>query len=219
MRACLTPYVDRPLCSKSRLVGSYSMHAMGANCLSVRLQSLQYQSGPSSSLLTELCVCSGGDDQAIGVLSLSLHLTAPCSVESHAAAEVQISIEACRVVRIHGACGSAIKGVSSMALPGQDATRAFGLVSVGYDQRLSLWEYSETSPSADHSSTSKCTEEHYDLSVSGPAGGHATCPLQWKGGSVVNVGDVNSMALQQSTGGVHIAVVGEGFQEFHIIPE
>jgi len=46
-------------------------------------------------------------------------------------------------------------------------------------------------------------------------GGGSSSPLEWLGGSVVNIGDVNGIALLASHSGVEmIAVVGEGIQVF-----
>jgi hypothetical protein len=86
---------------------------------------------------------------------------------------------------------------------------SLGLCSVGYDQRLSVWRLAL--PSGHR------TAEEEPATLRSSAG-EESCPLEWIAGDMVNVGDVNAMALVSeegsSSGGV--LVVGEGFQLFDL---
>lgn len=71
-------------------------------------------------------------------------------------------------------------------------------------------------------STETVAIETFDLSV-GPYSANkvenSVCPLQWKAASIVNIGDVNSMAIlphQACLDGQYLAAIGEGFQIFYL---
>jgi hypothetical protein len=128
---------------------------------------------------------------------------------------LSLSVCARRLVRVLGASGSAIKGIGCFSL-GAEAAQKFGVASVGYDQRLSLWTYSDSPAAAAAAAVVSSAVETYDLSV-GPspplACTTAACPLRWTAANIVNIGDVNSMALSVAdTESVCLAVIGEGFQ-------
>jgi hypothetical protein len=132
---------------------------------------------------------------------------------------LSLSVCARRLVRVLGASGSAIKGIGCFSL-GAEAAQKFGVASVGYDQRLSLWTYSDSPAAAAAAAAAAAVVssavETYDLSV-GPspplACTTAACPLRWTAANIVNIGDVNSMALSVAdTESVCLAVIGEGFQ-------
>jgi hypothetical protein len=181
---------------------------------------------------------------------------------------VQISTEVSSIQCVLGASGSAIKGVR--IFPSSDG--AVLLASVGYDQRLSLWNLSDCDGSEEekakgdategtfprviqvYSSNSVRVKRKYDEESGGsdcvlqgldedvllstevaappvhfsrehihifpPAKGSSdqgatSRPLTWLAGSVVNIGDVNGIALMTGSDSAEmIAVVGEGVQVF-----
>ena len=88
------------------------------------------------------------------------------------------------------------------------------ICSVGYDQRLTLWDLNCDQFNQNVTSTI----QRYNVA-------DKNCPLIWNKGSMVNVGDVNSLAVSQSNShGSNsysgrerfVGVIGEGFQVFRI---
>lgn len=105
-----------------------------------------------------------------------------------------------------GASGSAIKGIK--LVPQLHAGPVHRLVSVGYDQRLSLWNIEE--PPAEEKEG-----EGSELLLPGPG-------VVWAAGAMVNASDVGSVDVGQDSGsaegkGALCCVVGEGLQLFKLI--
>lgn len=137
-----------------------------------------------------------------------------------------VAVHVCRQVKVRGASGSAVKGIETFANR-TDSSTAFGVTSVGYDQRLTRWDYSlaiDEGLPEDAQINKHVEGEEYDLSVVGTQESKLACPLVWVEANVVTVGDVNSIALMTGRGGssptaskgdkTHVAVIGEGFQIF-----
>ena len=137
--------------------------------------------------------------------------------------EVVTSFDVHSIQCIEGASGSAIKGVRLCQPPNTDS---FWLATVGYDQRLSLWTVSKTETSktkADQFSTiyfSNDTERDpgtpayysYEDIQKTTTKDSENCPLSWDGGAMVNIGDVNGMAVLSVENVEIISIVGEGLQ-------
>jgi hypothetical protein len=116
---------------------------------------------------------------------------------------------------VSSASGSALNGIQFFPLRQSPSSppsgRALGLCCAGYDQRLGVWEVCLPASPLEMETRRSCP-------------GDQDCPLRWLGGSLVNIGDVNSLALlaqldvPQAPGGecVTVAVVGEGFQLFEL---
>jgi hypothetical protein len=151
------------------------------------------------------------------------------------------------VERVCGASGSAIKGIASLLSHVNTNTNSprASVVSVGYDQRLYLWNLNYSSSLTDNNSWSEAiivispqsTESNIGIvsAVVLPEESirTSTCKnsqyLSYIHGDMVNVGDVNGIAIcsnisndsyiaLESTVVVDykIVVVGEGFQIFDI---
>ena len=100
--------------------GQYAAHQMGANSISALIRS-EDENG------IRVRICSGGDDQSIAI----------CEVEMQLGSENQSSVADLVIlsfVRIDGVSASGIKGVAWL-----DANH---VISVGYSQKLALWELS-----------------------------------------------------------------------------
>jgi WD40 repeat protein len=144
----------------------YKAHQMGINCIAA---SVLRQSDSEATLL----ICSGGDDQAIAVCAARFAIDSADGVQ----------LKDLRVRVTKEASASAIKGVRLIG--------ASRLVSVGYSQRLALWEVSQQS-----------------------------LELTLLDRIMVDIGDVNSMGhcslLDETTGKAKevIAVCGAGVELF-----
>jgi hypothetical protein len=126
---------------------------------------------------------------------------------------MELRLEKKRLHCVSQASGSALKGIGFFPLTTQTPLLppSLGLCSVGYDQRLSVWKLALLAPYI----TELCTEQTPFRSIAGAE----DCPLEWVAGSVVNVGDVNAMALEaEEEAGEQrrVLVVGEGFQLFEL---
>ena len=138
-----------------------------------------------------------------------------------------------KTYRLSGAAGSAIKGVQILPPTSMNSKcklrstdRLELAVSVGYDQRLSLWSlfrpYSEDmQESGPDSENLDCAE-----SMSSPFSrveiadsNSEVSPIMWETGAVVNVTDICSLASSLSVASseqIDLAVIGEGVQMFRL---
>ena len=92
-------------------------------------------------------------------------------------------------MRLQGASGSAIKGLRLT----RTAAGELRVVTVGYDQRLSVWGVRASDPGAE-----------------------GAFAVQWVGGAAVNVSDVGSLDIGESGDAASkvCCVVGEGLQMY-----
>jgi hypothetical protein len=119
---------------------------------------------------------------------------------------------------VSSASGSALNGIQFFSLPfSLSPSPGLGLCCAGYDQRLGVWEVSLPLSIEE---TAETKIEGGVLRRSSP--GEKDCPLRWLGGTLVNIGDVNSVALLEGSspgeggGRAAVAVVGEGCQLFEL---
>lgn len=125
------------------------------------------------------------------------------------------------VYRINGASGSALKGIHFLSnnptTNNKNIHNNLYICSVGYDQRLSLWSFNPEQFNNNNDNTPN-TQQFQATDKN--------CPLIWNEGSMVNIGDVNSLAVSNSknnnsddsgkSSDSYISVIGEGFQIFRL---
>lgn len=138
-------------------VASYQAHQSGTNSIDAQVLSTDATS-------TRICICSGGDDQAI-TISIAI-----CSGEK----DENIAFNLKTVHTTKEASGSAIKGVA--------LTSDNRALSVGYSQRLALWEINDN------------------------------CELTLVSSSPIDVADVNSLSCCIVDGCYFAAIGGEGIE-------
>lgn len=122
---------------------------------------------------------------------------------------MSFTLEKTRTYSIRDASGSALKGVGFFSKRSDIGSTSFlGLCSVGYDQRLYVWRMSPSYYDDDGDNTG---------GVKKLIAGQEGCPLEWVCGTMVNIGDVNSMSLlEKGMERQEVVVVGEGFQLFEL---
>ena len=113
---------------------TFDAHQCGTNCISALLEigSPETEDEPYNN--PTLLICSGGDDEAIGVWSGELTLEGQDGGES-------LVIGQSTFIRRDQASSSALKGIK---LVGSTAS-GYRIYAAGYDQRISLWTIEGTS--------------------------------------------------------------------------
>jgi WD40 repeat protein len=138
-------------------VASYQAHQSGTNSIDAHAVSTDATS-------TRLCICSGGDDQAI-TISIAIY-------SGEKAENVTFDLKTVHTTK--EASGSAIKGVA--------LTLDNRALSVGYSQRLALWEINDS------------------------------CELTLVSSTPIDVADVNSLSCCVVDGCCFAAIGGEGIE-------
>ncbi len=177
----------------SQLLFRYNAHTAGANAICSTVQ----QIAPNQ---WHLLLCSGGDDQAICVLSCIILMTGKNTYD----------IQLLALHRYESLSGSAIKGVKFFS-----KNETLFLCNVGYDRRLYFWSVQAY---VDYTLRSdiipfKCNGIDLPVTI---VDKKDTLLMKWANGSIVNVADIGDMACDESLGSVDIAVVGEGIQTFSL---
>ena len=177
----------------SQLLFRYNAHTAGANAVCSTVQHI----APNQ---WHLLVCSGGDDQAICVLSGIILMTG----------ENTYDIQLFALHRYESLSGSAIKGVKFFS-----KNENLFLCNVGYDRRLYFWN---AQAYIDHTLRShviryKCSGIDLPINI---VDKNDCLLMQWVDGCIVNVADIGDMSCDESLGSVDIAVVGEGIQTFSL---
>ena len=159
----------------------YQAHAMGTNSLSVRVQG---SDGPGTTS-TSLLLCSGGDDQAVCLAQLTARDDSTLQLRS--------------VIRQDGASYSAIKTVRLFPLRalsgGEDC--GIGMVSVGCDQRLHVWQILRVLHDTELQRVSSEPQHGEDLSAVPATAGTFMKWLGPHGGAMVDINDVMSMDVME----------------------
>jgi hypothetical protein len=173
-----------------------SAHQCGANALAVSWRrtapAWTPEEGASEDVVSSvLCVVSGGDDQALSVTRLGFTNGSAC---------VAAGCE-----RLAGASGSALKGVCFAA----EGSR---ILTVGYDQRLSVWRLHPNQPPLEPlaGGVSTCPVSV----VAGGASGESQSCLAWVSAALTDVADVGGLAVSED--GTKALVFGQGAQLFDV---
>lgn len=122
-------------------LANYQAHAMGVNAISAARRVHSLPPLGHDSLAFRFLVCSGGDDQALCCATIVVRLfqaegnNQPLACDKHEAGRFNVEVTDLR--KVEQASASALKGVHWI-----DETH---FVSVGYSQRLELWQYGRQS--------------------------------------------------------------------------
>jgi WD40 repeat protein len=176
----------------SKLLFRYNAHTAGANTVCSTVQRI-------ASDKWHVVLCSGGDDQAVCVLSGVIFKN-----------ENNYEIQLLALHRYEGTSGSAIKGVNFFS-----KNDFLYLCNVGYDRRLYFWSLQAYTDGTLQSLAVTYSCDGIDIPVNIVNKNEADL-MKWVDGCVVNVADIGDMACDESQGSVDIAVVGEGVQTFSI---
>jgi hypothetical protein len=180
------------------ILATFTAHQMGANTVDMRLASCAEEG--ADRVHWAVSILSGGDDQAIAVTQ------ARVSVDLHSR---QLSCTHLFTEVVTDSGGSALKSVAFTQQGGH-------CVSVGYDQRLSVWQLNlpET--------TTRLEEEEEGETIAAETRYCRTCRrestcLRYAVAAVVNVGDVSGLSLaatatKGSESFIPVSVTGQGMQ-------
>jgi hypothetical protein len=173
---------------------TFAPHMMGTNCMHMDVIPTQ----DAGCLL--LRVCSGGDDQGLSVSHLLLH----CKKG------VDVYLYGGEVVMLLGASGSALKGV---------AVFDHSLLSVGYDQRLSRWNF----PLSQSTAVQRMLDDFKqgvvregDVKSTQTNDMVTNGVMEWNSATMIDVSDVAGISVSSpfNSNTVRAVVYGQGAQTF-----
>ena len=190
-------------------------HQCGTNAITVKWHHTATNEAPASQGVSDqctsvLCVVSGGDDQAVSVSRIGFG-------RSPETLSAVLDVQAAACERIDGASGSALKGVGFTS---RDSSKESTVVSVGYDQRLTVWSLLPNQPPLEPvlaPSSGAATSSGRTCAVSVAEGGAAkNKSLKWLSAEITDVSDVGGLAV--SGDGNKALVFGQGAQLFDLNP-
>jgi len=171
-------------------IHSYKAHSMGCNAISAVTIYKEDLTNKWS-----ISICSGGDDQSLTYGHFTI--TQENNISNQSSFEVDTEF----LISRQGAAGSAIKGVHLLKSTTATTTDNVSLevVTVGYDQRLTLWDITHPFSPMQVASEKNSMGE-----------------VKWVGSQVVFVSDVAALEVAQiiedKTPTLCCVVVGEGHQ-------